>query len=282
MSASTSASPPVLLTITKYVATLTLNRPNRGNALNAAVITLLQAHLSQLASDPRVHVVILTGSGKYFCTGMDLASGPASDSSAAQRSFREGIKLYDTLALFPKPLVARINGPVLGGGLGLVFTTNIRVALRSSYFALTEVKRGLIPAIISRYIVPEVGSFRANEYMLTGRRVSAAEFVSAGFVTCVVDTPEELDSKTAEYVDMLLTSAPGAMRNIKELVRVVAAGGRGDEAEERVRTHVEGAFLGMMKSEEAAYGIMCFAQKVDPDWTRREEVEEGNEPKAKL
>lgn len=285
MSTPDDSALPVLLTQTKNVATLTLNRPRRGNALNSAMITLLFTYLTELATSPHIRVVVLTGSGQYFCTGMELTPGTSSGPAAVQQSFRESLRLYDTLATFPKPLVARINGPALGGGVGLVFTTDVRVAARSAYFALTEVKRGLLPAIISQYIVPEVGTFRAGEYMLTGRRVGTEEAQRAGFLTCVAEEGA-LDTKTGEYVEMLLGSAPGAIRGIKELVRAVGKGGRSEEAEESVKKRIEKTFLDMMTSEEAVYGIMSFAQKVKPDWDSllngKEKGKGEKEPKAKL
>lgn len=258
-------SQEVLLTIENNVATLTLNRPHKGNALTATMNTQLLAFLDQIKQDPQVRVVVLTGAGKYFCTGMDLSmAATSSDEKDQEAAFANGIKVYEALYRYPKPVIARINGPCLGGGVGLIFTTDIRVAHKDAYFALTEVKRGILPAIISQYIVPELGSQKAKEYMLTGRKVSMEEVKSA--LSTVVSSEQELDQRVSDYATMLLESAPGAMAGIKQLVRVIAEG-NDVQRSPRVQAYVKKAFLDMMKSEEAAYGIMSFMNKKKPDWS---------------
>jgi methylglutaconyl-CoA hydratase len=256
----------VLLSISNHVATLTLNRPRKGNALTATMNSLLLDLLKQLESDPDVRVIVLTGAGKFFCTGMDLSMAASSSSTKEEvkQSFINGLQVFETLYRFPKPVIARINGPCLGGGVGLVFTTDIRVIHQDAYFALTEVKRGIIPAIISQYIVPELGSQKTREYMLTGRRISAQE--ASPFLSTVVSTPDQLDNQVRAYADMLLESAPGAMANIKRLVDTVSSGGEAERAL-RIRDGVQKAYLEMMQSEEAAYGIMSFVTKKKADWS---------------
>ncbi|KAI8391704.1 ClpP/crotonase-like domain-containing protein [Radiomyces spectabilis] len=254
----------VLVSIIDHVATVTLNRPRKGNALTASMNEKLLTILPQLAEDPQVRVLVLTGAGKYFCSGMDLsASGGGMDPEAIRSGFQKGLQVFDAFHRFPKPVIARVNGPALGGGVGLVFTTDIRVAVSDSYFALTEVKRGIIPAIISQYIVPELGIQKTREYMLTGRRVPATE---ATFLSKRCNTVSELDEGVRDYVTMLMESAPGAMANIKTLIDGIATGADGDR-DARVKNHVQNAYLEMMQSEEAAYGIMSFLSKKKPDWT---------------
>ncbi|OZJ02313.1 hypothetical protein BZG36_04450 [Bifiguratus adelaidae] len=260
--ASKQRKPPVLFNRTANTATLTLNRPHRGNALTGEMHDLLYTYLDKIASNPSIRVVILTGAGKFFCTGMDLST--TSDAPPHDK-FVAGAALYERLATFPKPIIARINGPVLAGGTGLVFTTNIRIALKSAYFSLTEVKRGLIPAIISQYIVPEIGEFRAADYMLTGRRVSAEEAVPL-FLTALVDSMEDLDRVTQQYVDYLLEAGPQAAAETKRLIKAVAKGGADQTQKQRVIKEVEGVFTNMLQSEEAAYGIGQFLQKKPADW----------------
>lgn len=257
-------SDQVLLSIENHVATLTLNRPKKGNALTSTMNELLLSYLDQLEKDIEVRVIILTGAGKFFCTGMDLSMAATGDTSDVDASFAKGIQVFETLYRFPKPVIARINGPCLGGGVGLVFTTDIRVADQDVYFALTEVKRGIIPAIISQYIVPELGIQRTREYMLTGRKVNTVE--AAPFLSKVTQTPEELDAQVKVYSDMLLESAPGAMSDIKRLVETISTGAESERAQ-RIREDVKKAYLKMMQSEEAAFGIMSFITKKKPDWS---------------
>ncbi|GAB5587014.1 hypothetical protein Unana1_01914 [Umbelopsis nana] len=251
----------ILLTIDKHVATITLNRPKRGNSMTAQLNQQLLASMQKVAADNSVRILILTGAGKYFCTGMDLGGG--TEDRSPDVAVEKGMEVYDYLYKFPKPVIARINGPALGGGVGILFACNIRIATKSSYIALTEVKRGLIPAMISQYIVPELGQFKANEYMLTGRRVSAQECLQQGCLSAVVDD-DQLDQAVQRYVDLFEESAPGAMSDIKELVRVV--GGKGAEDIHNQREHIKKAFVKMMNSPEAVYGIMAFTQKKKPDW----------------
>ncbi|KAI9470580.1 MAG: ClpP/crotonase-like domain-containing protein [Benjaminiella poitrasii] len=257
----------VLLSVENHVATLTLNRPKKGNALTATMNELLINYLKQIENDPEVRIVVLTGAGKFFCTGMDLSMAASSSSSEedVKNSFAKGLEVFETLYRFPKPVIARINGPCLGGGVGLVFTTDIRVAYQDAYFALTEVKRGIIPAIISQYIVPELGSQRAREYMLTGRKVSMKE--AANSLSCVASSIEQLDEQVAAYSTILLESAPGAMSNIKRLVDMVRSGGDPTNHGKRIHEGVQKAYLEMMQSEEAAYGIMAFVSKQKADWS---------------
>ncbi|CEP15719.1 hypothetical protein [Parasitella parasitica] len=256
----------VLLSVENHVATLTLNRPSKGNALTATMNALLLLYLAQLEKNTDVRVIVLTGAGKFFCTGMDLSMAAASSSSEqdVRASFINGLQVFEALYRFPKPVIARVNGPCLGGGVGLVFTTDIRVVQQDAYFALTEVKRGIIPAIISQYIVPELGAQKTKEYMLTGRRVSATE--AQPYLSAVAATAQELDQQVSYYTSMLLESAPGAMSNIKRLVDTVGSGGEAHRAI-RIRDGVEKAYVEMMQSEEAAYGIMAFVTKQKADWS---------------
>ncbi|KAI8985045.1 ClpP/crotonase-like domain-containing protein [Pilobolus umbonatus] len=255
----------VLFSVENHVATLTLNRPKRGNALTGTMNDLLLSYLEKIRADPDSRVVILTGSGKFFCTGMDLsAASSSSDEESVTASFLKGLKVFETLYRFPKPIIAKINGPALGGGVGLVFTTDIRVAHQDVYFALTEVKRGIIPAIISQYIVPELGIHKTREYMLTGRKVSTQE--GAPFLSRIAGSNEELEDQVKDYANMLLESAPGAMTDIKRLIDTVSSGGDSQRSD-RVRSEVQIAYTKMMRSDEAAHGIMSFMTKKKPNWS---------------
>ncbi|RCI05221.1 hypothetical protein CU098_012584 [Rhizopus stolonifer] len=253
----------VLLSIENHVATLTLNRPQKGNALTGEMNALLLEYLQQIEKDKQIRVVVLTGAGKFFCTGMDLSQANASQGNI-KRSFDQGIQVFEYFYRFPKPIIARINGPCLGGGMGLVFTSDIRVAHQDAYFALTEVKRGIIPAIISQYIVPELGPQKAREYMLTGRKVSMKEALP--YLSTIATDMNQLDQQVSMYTGMLLSSAPNAMTNIKQLVDTIQKGAD-LKRPGRVRDSVQEAYINMMQSEEAAYGIKAFVSKKKADWS---------------
>ncbi|KAI9280000.1 ClpP/crotonase-like domain-containing protein [Sporodiniella umbellata] len=191
---------------------------------------------------------------------MDLSSSMGQENK--DESFARGIEVFEALYHYPKPVIARVNGPCLGGGVGLVFTTDFRAVHQNAYFALTEVKRGLIPAIISKYIVPELGAQKSKEYMLTGRRVLPEELKSS--MSALAASENELDDKVQQLARELLESAPGAMATIKRLVHTID----GDrERSQYAQKEIKKVFLDMVQSEEAAYGIQCFFTKQKPDWS---------------
>ncbi|KAG0320110.1 EnoyL-CoA hydratase [Linnemannia gamsii] len=244
------------------VATITLNRPKRGNALSGPMVNQFVDILNKAIDDPTVRIIVVTGNGKYFCTGMDLTpqddnTTSATDPVAATQS------MFSTLSRSPKPTIARVNGPALGGGVGIVFSCNFRIVQSSAYFSMPEVHRGLIPALISEVIVPQLGAFRSKQYMLSGERVSAQEGYRVGFVTSVAEDEASLDKKVQDYIDLLAQSGPGAMRDVKLLVDNVD--GRGGDAK-IVPKYVREAFGKMITSEEAAHGIGAFASREKPNW----------------
>jgi len=174
-----------------------------------------------------------------------------------------GIQMFETLYHCRKPIIARINGPALGGGWGLVFTTDLRVALRKSFFWVPDVKRGIVPAIISCYIVKEIGICKAKDLMLTGRKITADEALQMGLVNCVVDTVEELDKKVDEYAGNLLASATNAMAETKTLINYITQPHSHKENLEKAKE----TFAAAVSGKEANYGINQFHKKETPDWT---------------
>ncbi|KAJ3218030.1 hypothetical protein HDU67_006730 [Dinochytrium kinnereticum] len=253
------------------VMRITLDNPKRANALSQEMCSAFLEALDLAEKDVRVRVVVLTGSGKYFCSGMDLAT--ASNSSAAT-PFDASLKLFQRLSDFPKPTIARLNGPALGGGVGLAFSCDIRCADPSTFFQLAEVRRGLIPAIISIRIVPEIGPRVARRWFMTGEKVPCEKLKELGVVDAVgfVDetaSGKHLDQVVDEFVGMLREGGPNTQGVIKELIRVV--GGAGIPEEIRV-AHVKKVFEAMLVSDEASHGMSAFMQKQRPNWA----------PKAKI
>jgi methylglutaconyl-CoA hydratase len=244
------------------VGTLRLNRPQRGNSLTPAMVELLKQGLRALEDDKQIRVIVLTGNGKFFCTGMDLAS--SNTSAMEERSKGKGVEqameVYDLLHRCSKPTIAKINGPAMGGGWGLIFACDFRIAVSSAHFSLTEVKRGILPAIISLVIVPQTGPFIARNLMLSGARLTAARALELHLLSRVV-SEGELDVATQELVGELLSCGPGAMAKIKRLIDHVATH---DPASSR--EYVGAAFKEMMSSEEAAFGMRAFLQRQQPDW----------------
>src|SRR5262245_39763840 len=206
------------------VAHLWLNRPEQHNALSSELASELVAALHRLAHDPGPRVMVLGGRGPSFCAGADLAVMKASAHASFEENLAEAERLAGTfaaLADFPKPVVGRIHGNVLGGGVGLVCACDIPVAADDSRFGLTEVRLGILPAIISPYVIRRLGDRNARELMPTGERIDAAAALKLGVVQHVVPAVG-LDSKVTERVDALLAGAPHAQSRIKTLLELAS------------------------------------------------------------
>jgi methylglutaconyl-CoA hydratase len=226
---------------------------------------LKQTAVNELVADPTVRVIVLTGSGKYFCTGMDLGVRNQTELRAeveSGRMARDGLRLFDTLRRCGKPVIAAANGSAFGGGWGLLFTADFRLAVRSASFAFSEVRRGIVPALISSFIVPQLGRTHSARLMLSGERISAAEALRLGALTQVCEDAQALRTATARLVSQLLLCAPRAMSEIKRLVAGVAE----SSAAEGGRLAAE-VFGRTVQGEEARYGVACFLQKQTPDWS---------------
>jgi methylglutaconyl-CoA hydratase len=258
----------ILLDIHNGVATVTLNRPKRGNALNSSMQNTFRQHLESLRTDSSVHVVVITGSGKYFCTGMDLTASVQQEmrddlntNTNKETLERKGLEFFHSLLTFPKPTVAKLNGPAFGGGVGMMFCCDFRYLNENAFLTFSEVKRGILPALISSFILPQMSSFQAKQLMLSGERLSAADALRIGIVTTVV-SPSKLDEAVERCISELMTSAPQAMASIKSLVHSYHTLPFSDFEKEAYLK-----FRKMMTSEEAIYGMASFASKETPDWT---------------
>ena len=258
------SSDPVLYREQGGVAHITLNRPRRGNAMNMAVVEGVVAAVERAEAAASVRVVVLAGAGKYFCTGMDLSAsaqrGVRGDTAAFTAAF---LGMCGRLQAMAKPLVARVHGPALGGGIVLLFLADVRLMAHDAYLQFSEAKRGLVPAMISTFIVPQIGAFHARELFLTGRRLPAARCDRLGMLTEVASPPgRTLDGLVGEYCAHLLSSAPRASAACKRLVDFVAAHGHAENLEEARRV-----FSDCVRGDEAKYGTQCFREKRQPDWS---------------
>ncbi|KAJ3227586.1 hypothetical protein HDU78_009976 [Chytriomyces hyalinus] len=239
------------------VCTLTLDNEKRANALSPSMVRALMDALDAAEADDAVRVLVLTGKGKFFCAGMDLASAQSAPEFEPSRA------VFERVASFPKPTIARINGGALGGGVGVAFCTDIRIAdSNAAYFQFAEVSRGLVPAIISLYIVPQLGPSLSRQFFLTGEKISTQQLLQAGCLAAAVPTAA-LDDTVAAYSKMLLAGGPGAQKTIKRLISVV---GNSNATEQEKNQTVKAVFEGMLQSEEAAYGMQAFLSKRAPNW----------------
>jgi methylglutaconyl-CoA hydratase len=251
-------SDAVLYEVRGDAAWITLNQPERRNALSEALITGLRTHLATALADARVRVLVLTGAGAAFCAGADLKSGGlAGADTAAEHPF---VTVLKTIWDAPKPVIGRINGHAFGGGLGLTAACDLTLAADTATFAFSEVRVGVIPAIISVLCIPKLGIQNAMWLFLTGERISAARAVEVGLVHRAVPAAE-LDRAVDEVVGLVRLGGPNALREAKRLIRRVPALSLDEGFRETTATS-----LALFRSEEAAEGMGAFVQKRKPSW----------------
>jgi methylglutaconyl-CoA hydratase len=253
---------PVRCEVAGAVATITLDRPETRNRLDAEGMSALAGHLESTAADPRVRVVVLTGSGGTFCAGADLAGAAAGGADGFAGQGPEALVRVLTLMLdHPKPLVARVQGHVAGGGNGLVAACDVAVAASDARFAFSEVRIGLAPAVISVVCLQVMHRRDAQELLLTGERVDADRVLRAGLVTAVVP-PEELDGVVNGYAQSLVRGGPGALTHTKDLLRRVPGLDRAEAFEVTA-----GLSATLFASDEAREGMAAFLEKRRPEWS---------------
>jgi methylglutaconyl-CoA hydratase len=254
----------VELHINNHIATVTLNRPEVRNAFNDESITALTEAFTTLASNDAVRAIVLAANGPGFCAGADLNWMRRMAEYSRDENLADAAKLAEMLRVLytcPKPTVARVQGDVFAGGMGLVAACDIAVSVDTASYCLSEVRLGLIPATIGPYVVRAMGPRAAHRYALTAERFSAAEALRIGFVHEVV-AADALDAKVAEITAALANAGPAAVRASKRLVQDVAE--REIDAALIART-VEG-IADIRASAEGREGIQAFLQKRKPAW----------------
>jgi methylglutaconyl-CoA hydratase len=253
----------LLETDARGVATLTLNRPQRHNALDATMIAELRQAADVLGADAGVRIVVLTGSGASFCAGGDLdwmrqqvAAGR--DERLAQA--RLLAQMLGALNSLPKPLIGKAQGAAYGGGVGLLCVCDVALAADRAQFGLTETRLGLIPATIGPYVVARLGEAMARRVFMSARIFDAAEAMALGIVARIV-APEELDAAVEAEVLPYLAAAPGAVAAAKALA--LRLGPRIDAAV--IEASVT-ALADAWETEEAREGLAAFFDKRKPGW----------------
>jgi enoyl-CoA hydratase/carnithine racemase len=218
------------------VLRVTLARPERRNAFDAQLIADLTAAFSDVGD---ARAVVLAGEGETFCAGADIDWQRSAIDLSYEDNVEDALKLYrmcEAIDRCPAPGVTRIQGYALGGGSGLAACSDIVVAARDATFGFTEVKLGIVPAVISPFVLPKIGQ-HARRYFLTGERFDANTALRIGLVHEVTD---ELDTTTQVILDQLLSSGPKAVREAKTLIRERPGGPETAEIAARMRTSEEG------------------------------------------
>jgi methylglutaconyl-CoA hydratase len=261
-----SSSAPVTTGLVGGVARITLNRPDKRNALDSATISALSAALRQCADDAAVRIVELTGAGDVFCAGADLSEMQAQAQASEGENLAHAEKLASLLGLLDslaKPTLARVNGDGYGGALGLLGACDIVVAVDTAKFAFTEVRLGIIPAVVSPFVLGKITESAARRYFLTAETMSSATLKDMGLVHEVVSA-DQLDAECAGIIDALRKGAPQALGEAKALIRDVARGSAQERANASVRMAARLARLRV--NDEAREGFSAFFAKRKPNW----------------
>lgn len=246
------------------VATLTINRPEKHNALDGNTMRDLHDALLQIRADSKVRLVVLTGAGTSFCAGADIGHMRSMLDATEQQNVEDALVLARLLRLldeFDRPLVARINGNVFGGGVGLVACADIAVAVATAKFALTEVRLGIVPAAISPYVIAAIGNRQARRLFLTAAPFEASEAQDLGLVHFTA-AAEALDSIVAAQVDLILRGGPEALMAAKKLVRRVSP-----LVDRDILTEENARLLARLRvSPEGKEGLSAFLERRKPNW----------------
>ncbi|MEO9222357.1 MAG: enoyl-CoA hydratase family protein [Mycobacteriaceae bacterium] len=239
------------------VATITLDSPHNRNALSAQLRRELLAHFERSAQDDAVRVVVLTHTGRVFCSGMDLSEARGGDASA--QGVNEFPHILQTIWQHPKPVITRVAGPARAGGIGLIAACDIAVAGASATFGFSEVRIGVVPAVISVTVLPRITPRAAQELFLTGEVFDASRAAAIGLLTASVPDAE-LDGAVAAYVTSLAKGGPEAIAATKAML----SARDGDlQAQFADKTALSASFFA---SAEAQEGITAFAQKRPARW----------------
>ncbi len=254
------------LTITNQgaIRTITLSRPDVRNAFNDEVIAELKAAFAEAGQAADVRCVVLAAEGPAFCAGADLNWMRRMADYTRDEVLAEAGQLAAMLhAIYecPKPTIARVQGDVFAGGVGLVAACDMAVSVDTATYCLSEVKLGLIPATISPYVIRAIGARASHRYFLTAERFSAAEAHRVGLIHEVV-AADALDAKVAELTSALVSASPNAVRACKRLVQDVAE----RDIDDALVAHTVAGIADIRSSAEGKEGVQSFLQKRKPSW----------------
>ena len=239
-------------------AWVTLNRPDARNALSDPLVLELGVALRQALADEAVRLVVLTGNGPAFCAGADLKSGGMKSADTGEQN--PFVAALTTIWNSPKPVVARVNGHAFGGGVGLVAACDIAIAVDSAMFSFSEVRIGVIPAMISVVVLPKLGIQNAMWLFVTGERIAAPRAVEVGLLHRSVPA-DALDAAVDDVAAMIRLGGPNAIREAKQLVRRIPS-----MPMDAAFRYTSDKIAELFASAEAAEGMLAFVEKRKPRW----------------
>lgn len=245
------------------VATLTLNRPDKRNAISFELIDDLLRALDEVAKSDAI-ILILTGAGKAFCSGMDLENLKALLGRTPEENLQDSetmVRLFRALYEFPKVTIAAVNGAAIAGGTGLALLCDFTLAAPEAKFGYTEVRIGFVPAIVSTFLLRQVGEKQARDLLLTGRLFGADEALRMGLISEIVP-PENLMSRAQQLASLLIENSAASLRATKQLLT--------DHARAELDAQIGAAVRENAAIRETAdfrEGITSFLEKRKPVWT---------------
>lgn len=247
--------------VRRGIATITLDSPHNRNALSSQLRRELREHLTTAAKDDGVRVVVLTHTGPVFCSGMDLKE--AAGASAGDQGVNEFPAILEQLWTSPKPVVAALNGPARAGGVGIVAACDIAVADAKATFAFSEVRIGVVPAVISVTVLPRLLPRQAHELFLTGETFDAQRAKEIGLLNAATD---DVEAEVRRYTDMLALGAPTALAATKEMLQQERSTNLGEVFADMLE--LSARHFGGPEGQE---GITAFREKRKPSWVPAED-----------
>jgi methylglutaconyl-CoA hydratase len=246
------------------IATVTLNRPDSHNAFTPEMIQEIRDAFLSLGGRSDVRIIILTGNGRSFCAGADVNYMRETADYTFDENLADGQAIFDLMHAVdscPKVVVGRINGAAIGGGAGLTACCDIAVAVERARFAFSEVRLGIVPAVISPFVVAKIGVANSRELFLTGERFIAQKAREIGLVQHIAVDETALDAAVQERIEQLLMAAPGAQADAKMLIRTVANRPKSD-----MRDYTSNLIAQRRAGEEGREGMSAFLEKRRPNW----------------
>lgn len=246
------------------VLTIALDRPEKHNAMTPTMIQSLTKAFKAVEARDDIRVVVLTGNGRSFCAGADLGFMRQAAEFSFAENVADGEAIFDlmhTIDQCTKPVIGRINGAAIGGGSGLVSCCDIVVSVARAKFGFSEARLGIVPAVISPFVLARIGVVNGRELFLTGERFNAEHAYKVGLVNYIVANEEELNEKVQERVEALLQAAPGAQTAVKTLINQVAY-----QPKATMRHYTTNLIAQRRASAEGREGMSSFLQKREPFW----------------
>jgi len=255
--------PTIQLAFEGQVAIITLNRPEKRNAISFELIDDLVSGLEQVAKSEAM-VLVLTGAGKAFCSGMDLDNLKGLLGRTPEQNLQDSqtmVQLFRSLYEFPKVTIAAVNGPAIAGGTGLALLCDFTLAVPESKFGYTEVRIGFVPAIVSTFLLRQVGEKQARDLLLTGRIFGAEEALRLGLINEIV-SPENLLGRARQLAASVMENSASSLRATKQLLT--------DHARMELNAHIDAAVrenAAIRQTADFREGISAFLEKRKPVWT---------------